>query len=109
MSPVSPVFHAVLTVSIGLKNELRMGTSIPQVKDYIVPDRNLDHELNYGPFTDLFNHFNTGLVRNSDLHYKKRTTCILPVILNSPGFKTGHVRLSNRDSIFVSFSRGDLK
>ena len=30
MSPVSPVSHTELSVSIGLKNELRVGTSIPQ-------------------------------------------------------------------------------
>ena len=28
-SPVPPVFHTVVTVSIGLKNVLRVGTSIP--------------------------------------------------------------------------------
>ena len=29
MSPVSPVFHTEVTVSIGLKTKLRVGTSIP--------------------------------------------------------------------------------
>ena len=29
MSPVSPVFHNVVKVSIGLKNKLRVGTYIP--------------------------------------------------------------------------------
>ena len=29
MSPVSPVFYTEETVSIGLKNRLRVGTSIP--------------------------------------------------------------------------------
>ena len=29
MSPVSPVFHTEVTVSIGLKNKLRVETSIP--------------------------------------------------------------------------------
>ena len=28
MSPVSPVFHTVVTVKIGFKNSIRMGTSI---------------------------------------------------------------------------------
>ena len=30
MSPVSPVFHTEVTVCIGLKNVLRVGTFIPQ-------------------------------------------------------------------------------
>ena len=30
MSPVSPVCHSKVTVSIGLKTSLRIGTSIPQ-------------------------------------------------------------------------------
>ena len=30
MSPVSPVFHTEVIVSIGLKHKLRVGTSIPQ-------------------------------------------------------------------------------
>ena len=29
MSPVSPVFYTEVIVSIGLKNKLRVGTSIP--------------------------------------------------------------------------------
>ena len=32
MSPVSPVFHTVVTVRIGLKKTIRMGTSIPENK-----------------------------------------------------------------------------
>ena len=29
MSPVSPVFHTIVTVSIGLNTQSRVGTSIP--------------------------------------------------------------------------------
>ena len=32
MSQVPPVCHAVVTVSIGLKNMLRVGTSVPYLK-----------------------------------------------------------------------------
>ena len=31
MSPVSPVFHTEVTVSVGLKTSFRVGTSIPQI------------------------------------------------------------------------------
>ena len=31
MSPVPPVFHTEVTVSIGLKASFRVGTSIPQI------------------------------------------------------------------------------
>ena len=41
MSPVPPVFHTVVTVSIGLKNVLRVGTFIPFIIRFQIEAPNL--------------------------------------------------------------------
>ena len=42
MSPVSPVFHTEVTVSIGLKTSFRVGTSIPQIYMFMIVNRVLN-------------------------------------------------------------------
>ena len=60
MSPVPPVFHAVVTVSIGLKNVLRVGTSIPFIIRFQIEAPNLIQLLT----EDRLGHSN-GPVRSS--------------------------------------------